>query len=289
MRNRQILLTAAISTVLTLTIIISSLLFISRAVAAPPAQVASTTTQQTAVSDLAYVSVSSLAFVPLNPDSRYSKDAGRQMLTLNYPTRSFAAANNIFAAPLILPDSSILTGMTIFGEDFDSQGAVQLRLKRCDHGRARCLSLAETTSTDPFAAGQFETIKVTIPNEVVNNNFYSYLLELELTALSNSGLRSVRIEMVNNTPVASASGEERWSLTGDVRSFTLPNTGLTQVRVCTDDLSHLDNPTHYPTLVVDGESIPLSSAGCVTVWGRQIELRRRLNTGPSSGTYQFLR
>jgi hypothetical protein len=42
-------------------------------------------------------------------------------------------------------------------------------------------------------------------------------------------------------------------------------------------------------LIVDGQSIPLASNTCVTVYGFNMELRRELNTGPSSGTYQFLR
>jgi hypothetical protein len=59
-------------------------------------------------------------------------------------------------------------------------------------------------------------------------------------------------------------------------------------RICTDDLSHLPNPTHYPTLVVDGLAQPLASNTCVDATGYTIELRRQLNTGPSSGTYQIL-
>ncbi len=285
MSKHQIWLIAIISSFSTVAIIAGSMLFFSWALAAS----SSTTTQQT-IDNFAFVSISSLAFEPVDQNAAYNKDVKRQMLTLNSQTGRFVDGENIFIAPLILPDKSILTGMTVFGEDFDNQGAVQLRLKRCYHNQARCINLAETTSTDSYAAGQFETVKVTIPNEVVDNNFYSYILELELTALSSSGLRSVRLEMVDRSGTAASPADvNKWSLAGEVTNFLLPNSDLTQVRVCTDDLSHLKNATHYPRLVVDGKSMPLSSNSCVTVWGRDIEVQRALNTGPSSGTYQFLR
>jgi hypothetical protein len=289
MNKRQILLTASLSTFFTLTIMAGSMLFFSRTMAAPSTQVASTPTPQAITTSLTYLSVSSLAFMPVSRDTLYSKDVRRQMLTLNNQPLTSAADSNIFVAPLALPDKSVLTGMTIYGEDFDNQGAVQVRLKRCDHSQTRCISLAETTSTDTYAAGQFETIKAAIPDEVINHKFYSYFLELELTAVVKSGLRSVRLEMAEDIPLALAGSGERWTLSKDVTSFLLPNQDWAQVRVCTDDLSHLNNSTHYPSLIVDGQVIPLSSNTCVTVWGRDIEIRRELNTGPSSGTYQFLR
>jgi hypothetical protein len=289
MNKRQILLAASLSAIFTLTIIAGSMLFFSRTMAAPSTQVASTPTSQAITSSLTYLSVSSLAFMPVSQDTLYRKDVRRQMLTLNSQPLTSAADSHIFVAPLALPDKSVLTGMTIYGEDFDNQGAVQVRLKRCDHSQARCISLAETTSTDTYAAGQFETIKAAIPDEMINHKFYSYFLELELTAVVKSGLRSVRLEMAEDISLAPAGSGERWTLSKDVTSFLLPNQGWTQVRVCTDDLSHLNNPTHYPSLIVDGQVIPLSSNTCVTVWGRDIEIRRELNTGPSSGSYQFLR
>jgi hypothetical protein len=289
MNKRQILLTASISAFFTLTIIAGSMLFFSGAIAAPPAQVASTPAPQVITSSLTYLSVSSMAFMPASQDTLYRKDARRQMLTLNSQPLTSASDSYVFIAPLTLPDKNVLTGMTVYGEDFDNQGAVEVRLKRCDHSQARCSSLAETTSTDTYAAGQFETTRAAIPDEVVNQKFYSYFLELELTAVAKSGLRSVRLELTEDIPLTPAGSVKRWSLSKDVTSFLLPNQGWTQVRVCTDDLSHLNNPTHYPTLIVDGQMIPLSSSACVTVWGRDIEIRRELNTGASSGTYQFLR
>jgi hypothetical protein len=289
MNKRQILLTASLSTIFTLAIIAGSMLFFSRTMAAPSTQIASTPTPQAITSSLTYLSVSSLAFMPVSQDTLYSKDVRRQMLTLNSQPLTLAADSNIFVAPLALSDKSVLTGMTVYGEDFDNQGAVEVRLKRCDHSQARCISLAETTSTDTYAAGQFETIKAAIPDEVINHQFYSYFLELELTAATKSGLRSVRLEMTEDITLTPAGKGERWTLSKDVTNFLLPNQDWTQVRVCTDDLGHLNNPTHYPSLIVDGQMIPLSSNTCVTVWGRDIEIRRELNTGASSGTYQFLR
>ena len=171
MNKRQILLTASLSTMFTLLVMAGSMLFLSRAVAAPPAQVTVTPTPQVTPA-VAYLSVSSLAFMPLNQNTLYHKDVRRQMLTLTSQSVSMAAASNMFVASLILPEKGMLTGITVFGEDFDNLGAAQVRLKRCDHSQARCISLAETTSTNNYAAGQFETLKAAIPNESVNNYFY---------------------------------------------------------------------------------------------------------------------
>jgi hypothetical protein len=78
-------------------------------------------------------------------------------------------------------------------------------------------------------------------------------------------------------------------LTGDTFSFALPNNGITDARICTDDLSHLNNPTHYPFVVVDNILVTrLTSNACETVRGRDIEIQRDLNTGSSSGTYEFV-
>jgi hypothetical protein len=222
-------------------------------------------------------------------NSNYLKDTRQQLLSLTGSSQNFVLNRNFFVASLSLPDRSELLGLTVFGEDTDPQGEVRLRLKRCDHSQARCTTLAETTSTNGFSAGRFETSRVAVLNESVNNGFYSYFLELQLTALSNSGLRSVRLEMLTPNGESTPGAEEQWSLANDTETFTLPNVDLTQVRICTDDLGHLDNVTHYPFVVVDGRSISLSSNSCITVWGRDIEIRRRANTGPSSGTYRFLR
>jgi hypothetical protein len=233
-----------------------------------------------------YVSISALAFQPVQPNIAYTKDTQRQFLSLAGPN----PGSSTFIVPLLLPDRSQLLALSVFGEDFDSQGEIRLRFKRCDHGQARCVTLVETSSTLNYAFGQFETAPVTVSNEVVDNRFYTYFLELELAALANSGLRSARLELAPQSVTPPIGNQERWTLAGDQRSFPIPNLDLAQVRICTDDLSHLNNVTHYPFVVIDRErTIPLSSNNCVTVWGRDIEIQRRLNTGPSSGTYQIIR
>ena len=291
MNKHQTLLTAIMASLFTLMAVTGSVLIIGRALAAPPEGTAARPTSQGLANNSRYTSVSALAFMPVSESAQYNKDIRRQLLSLATQDRTFPVDSNIFVAPLALPDQAILTGLAMFGEDFDNQGAVQLRLKRCDHGQARCVNIVETTSTDSYAAGQFETVRVTNLNEIVDNSLYSFFLELELTALLNSGLRSVRLEMAgeNSGNLPPPGNVEQWSLSGDIRSFLIPNTDLAQVRICTNDLSDLPNPTHYPTLVVDGKSMTLGSNTCVTVWGRDIELHRELNAGPSSGTYQILR
>lgn len=285
MNKRQVVLTVAIASLFTLMVIVSVMMFFSQAMAASPVETEEIASLQAATDTFQYVSVSGLAFVPVRPNTPYVKDVQRQILSLT----SLITNANTFVAPLMLPDRSKLFGLTVFGEDFDNQGEVRLRLKRCDHSQPRCVTLLETTSTNSYAFGQFETGRVSILNEVVDNRFYSFFLELELTALANSGLRSVQLEIVTEGTDSAASSEEQWSLAGDVRSFPLPNVDFAQVRICADDLSHLDNPTHHPFVVVGDKVVTLSSNACVTVWGQDIEVRRKPNTGPSSGTYQFLR
>ncbi|HXV44540.1 MAG TPA: hypothetical protein VEC96_15875 [Anaerolineae bacterium] len=288
MNKRQLGLIALISSLFTLTVMAGSLLFFLRVSAAPPVTTNLSKAAQTPAGRLQYVSLSSLAFRPVTPLAVYNLDFNQQLLTLGNQTRNFSGDVNRFVGMLTLPDQARLTGLTIFGQDFDNLGEVRLRLKRCDHNQPRCIILTETTSTVEYDAGPFE--KVSLFNELVDNGFYTYFLELELTALGNSGLRSVRLELAAETGGVPSSGSpEQWSLSGEVRSFRLPNQITTQARVCTDDLSYLDNATHYPVLIVDGQSIPLASNTCVTVYGFNMELRRELNTGPSSGTYQFLR
>ena len=284
MNKRQILLAAGLSTLFTLTIIAAVMLVSSQVIAAPPAQ--GTPTPTATPPTETYLSISAMAFMPVDPTTRYQKDVLRQLLTLDNSSR---LASNIFVAPLALADNRILTGMTVFGEDFDNQGAVQVSLKRCDHSQARCATLAQMTSSNPYASGQFESPQAAIANEVVNNYFYSYFLELALSEQSQGGLRSVRLEMTGGEPLPPVGEAKAWTLSGNITNFLIPTQGLTQVRVCTDDLSHLPNATHYPSLVVDNNTYALSSNQCVTVWGSTIRVTRSLNTGPSTGTYQIMR
>ncbi len=283
MSKAQIGWVTIISTILTLLIIGGSLLIFSRVSAAPNETVLAQTN-----ASLGYTSVSGLAFGPVSQFAVYYKDFNQQLLTLGNQPRNFTGDSNRFLAPLTLPDRTVLSGLTVFGQDSDAQGEIRLRLKRCDHNQPRCVILAENASAVEYDGGLFE--KVSQFNELVDNAFYDYFLELELTALGNSGLRAVRLEMTgaetgSPTPVSL----QKWALSGETTSFRLPNQTTVQARICTDDLGHLDNPTHYPILVVDGQVINLASNTCIVVWGYSIELRRNYNTGPSSGTYQFLR
>ncbi len=277
MNARQLLVAAGLSTALTLAILAGLFWVTGRAEAAQPV-----------TQGINYTSVSAMAFVPVQQNSTFFKDTQRELLTLTGPNRIFTYDRNVFVAALNLPDQSQLQALTIFGEDYDPQGEVRVRLKRCDHGQARCLNLAESTSTASFSGGAFETTRTVIQQqEIVNNAYYGYFLELELTALGNSGLRSVRLEITPKGETA-PSTQQTWALEGSVTSFPLPNTWLAQVRICTNDLSYLDNTTHYPFVVVDGRSVSLSSNSCITVWGRDITIQRRPNTGPSNGTYQIV-
>ena len=290
MHRRQIIFTALLSSIFTLALLAATLLLFSQAIAAPPSQVATPTPE---INRAVRVSVTALAFEPVTQNARYSKDNGRQMIMLNTQTQIFDGTNNLFVAPLTLPDQAGLMGLTFFGEDFDNQGAVRVRLKRCDHGQSRCISLIDVTSTDIYAFGRFETARVPPLNEVINNDLYTYFLELELTALKNSGLRSVRLELVERggaiqTPPID-SPVERWELSGALTNFLIPNEGRNQIRICTDNLDNLPNVTHFPSLVVDGQSTRLAGNQCLSVWGRTIQLRRPVSAGPSSGTYQILR
>ncbi|MBE7469298.1 MAG: hypothetical protein DPW09_06695 [Anaerolineae bacterium] len=283
MRKSQIGLVAVISTFLTLLIISGSLLIFSQVSAAPSAAPLAQTN-----ASLSYTSVSALAFGPVSQFAVYYKDFNQQLLTLGNQPRNFTGDSNRFIASLTLADQTVLSGLTVFGQDFDPQGEIRLRFKRCDHNQPRCVILAENASTVEYDGGLFE--KVSLFNEPVDNAFYDYFLELELTALGNSGLRSVRLETTSaGTGSPPPANLQKWSLSGETTSFRLPNQTTTQARICTDDFGHLDNPTHYPILVVDGQVINLASNTCILVWGYSIELRRNYNTGPSSGTYQFLR
>ena len=289
MNTRQILVTAMFSTLFTILVFAGIILFIDQAAAAPSKNVKLDVSSQATGSGVSYISSSGIGFLPVQQNSTFIKDNQRQLLFLTGQDRNFSTSRNVFVAPLELPDRSELLSLTVFGEDFDTQGEVRVRLKRCDQNQARCAVLADTTSTVQYAGGLFETNRTAIFNEVVNNGLYTYFYELELTALLNSGLRSARLELVLPGGSPPDTSAQRWELSGSVLSFPLPNTSPTEVQICTDDLSHLNNATHYPFVAIDGAFIPLTSNTCITVLGRDIEIRRRPNTGPSSGTYQFLR
>jgi hypothetical protein len=285
MKTVHLAFVAIISTFFTLLMVSSAFFIFDNAQAAPQTPRALLQTENS----FQYISVSALAFLPVQPNTTYIRDTQRELLGLVGSDRTISQNRNVFVAPIPLPDRGQLLAMTVFGEDADNQGEVRIRLKRCDHSQGQCITLGETSSTQSYAAGRFETTRLTFLNEPVNNGIYSYLLELELTALFNSGLRVVRVEVSGPATGTVAENIESWELAGTTRSLALPNADLAQAKICTDDLSLLDNPTHYPFVVVDNQVITLGSGECVTVWGRDISVQRKPNTGPSSGTYQFLR
>ncbi|MDM8521594.1 hypothetical protein QUF64_16235 [Anaerolineales bacterium HSG6] len=294
MSKRQTILTAVLVSWLPIMVVGALLLLFSWTVSASPSdlsvqQTASTITQ-TANGQTDYVTVSGLAFMPINPAANYVKDVDRQLLQIESENRVFANNNNIFVAPLVLPSHGQLMSLTLFGQDFDGRGEIRVRLKRCDNTRAQCKIVAESTSILAYKVGGFEMTQLSPINEPIDNYRYSYLLEAELTALLDSGLRAVRLEISPNQPAITPTPPAvvRWSLSGSINRLILPNTELTQVRVCTDDLSHLNNQSHYPIFVVDGLATALASSECVTTWGRDLQIRRELNAGSSSGTYEFL-
>ncbi|NJN95726.1 MAG: hypothetical protein HC875_17240 [Anaerolineales bacterium] len=88
----------------------------------------------------------------------YYKDFNQQLLTLGNQPRNFTGDSNRFIAPLTLADQMMLSGLTIFGQDFDPQGEIRLRLKRCDHNQPRCIILAENGSAVEYDDGLFEKV-----------------------------------------------------------------------------------------------------------------------------------
>ncbi|GAB4463513.1 MAG: hypothetical protein Kow0031_41520 [Anaerolineae bacterium] len=282
MNRLQILASAGISALFSLAMVAAVVWGFAPAQAAP--------LPQTGGSGVQAISVPAMAFNPVQQNSSYALDSQRQLLWLMGTNRSVTRDRNIFVAPLLLPDRAQLLTLVVAGEDYDTQGEVRVRLKRCDQRQPVCVGLGETTSQVSFAGGYFETPASFLQNEVINNASYTYFLELELTALNNSGLRSVRLDAVGaGSATPPVSSVVRWELGGAFTSFPVPTTGWAEVKICTDDLSYLPNASHYPFVVVDGVQRGLSTGSCLTVQGYDIEIRRNLNTGPSSGTYQILR
>ena len=283
MNRREIILTAILSSVLSLVVLMGGVVWLGPAQAAPAPQVAGGNVQ--------YVSVSATAFESVQQNSSYTKNTERQMLTVQGTSYAFTLDRNRFAVPLMLPDRAQLLTMVVSGEDYDSQGEVRVRLKRCQQNQPICVVLSETSSGLGFSGGPFGTPASFLQNEVVNNAFYTYFLELDITALNNSGLRAVRLELVSagGSP-APVSSQIRWELSGNFIRFPIPGAGWTEVKICTDDLSHLPDPGHYPEVVADNQPPQrLGSNDCYTARGYDIEIMRNPNAYPSSGTYQILR
>ncbi len=282
MNKLQLIYTTLITSCLTTLVIGATWLTVSWATTANAAQPVS--------DNLTYVSVPAVAFQPLDRQTTFDLDLTTQMLTANRTTSLTRTAR--FVAPLSLPNRSRLLYATLYGQDVTLLGSLQMRLKRCQLAQGQCVTLLEAESSDASVAGAVEIDSPNITKEIVDNALYSYWIEVDLATTTAIGLRAVRLTLAANQPAdAVASDIGQWELTGTARVFRLPNPdgNFLQARICTNDLSYLDNPTHYPSLVIDDvEVVPLFSNQCVIVEGSNIELRRSLNAGQSSGTYQFI-
>jgi hypothetical protein len=102
MNKHQMLLIAGLSTFFTLTILAAVMLASTQVIAAPSPQGTSTPTATPPAEN--YLSISAMAFMPIDPATRYQKDVLRQTLTLD---NSPSSASNIFVAPLFLADRRI--------------------------------------------------------------------------------------------------------------------------------------------------------------------------------------
>lgn len=189
--KRQILLTAAVSNFLIL-LIFSALVLYSGAMAAPAAETDWVARQPAAANTSKYVSVSSLAFLPLNNSTAYNRLANTYVLSNQAP------GPNIFAASVNLPDNSLITQLNVFSSNDNSQpanaGAVQVWLKRCPHnGSSECNTVASAALELNAVPGG-----ILYGDTRVDNENYAYILELQLSGV-NTSLRSVRVDLVEGS------------------------------------------------------------------------------------------
>src|SRR5262245_58855604 len=117
MNRYQILLTAILIGILWM-MVASITLFFEPALAAPLSKPEESRSPQVS-NAIQFVSVSAMAFQPIQSNLPYIKDPQRQLLGLS---QGIGPGRYLFVAPLILPDRSEWVGLTVFGEDFDNQG-----------------------------------------------------------------------------------------------------------------------------------------------------------------------
>lgn len=297
MRNYRILFIGVLI-ILVLSTLINANSFQGKVAAAPLAEAALTSTQQITGSNRSYQSVSLFEFVPFKPNNTlYTINANPLLLTLGAKSDyNFASANNIFEAPLSLPDNVMLTGLTVFGVDNDNQGEVKVTFFRCNHtynSQTACqeISLSSNTSN---SLGQFQTQTPLgfIPFPIRNQDNF-YFLQLEITALNNSGLRSVRLQFADNSGSGStpATLPEHpivpWNLgANELVEIPSPTGDPITVRVCVDAL---DAPSWARPNVRLGDAfsdpIPLNFGDCRDFTSTYIQIRGNSTT---SGSYQRL-
>ncbi|MCB0211281.1 MAG: hypothetical protein KDJ52_18215 [Anaerolineae bacterium] len=294
--KRHIIIPSLLSSFFTLVVVIGSLLVISGALAAPPADVASTKIQQS--TQRSYISVSSMAFQPFSPRTMpYRRGFDEQILALDTTSREIEGQNNWYVAPLFLPDNTIITGITFFGRDTDPTGWVEIALWRCTHGGdVSCINLPLSSyrTDEPFAAGGFDSGRIAL-NEVVNNQIYSYTLATRIMALNGSGLRSVLVEASAGNGVISPPPGSGGSIEGPV-SWSLNNRNVTtqlttnlsttaEVRICSSSSSSADIEIRY-----DSNTETLTPGNCARYSGYSSYSVKNVGVygSSASGTFEVL-
>ena len=294
--KRHIIIPSLLSSFFTLVVVIGSLLVISGALAAPPADVASTKIQQS--TQRSYSSVSSMAFQPFSPRTMpYRRGFDEQILALDTTSREIEGQNNWYVAPLFLPDNTIITGITFFGRDTDPTGWVEIALWRCTHGGdVSCINLPLSSyrTDEPFAAGGFDSGRIAL-NEVVNNQIYSYTLATRIMALNGSGLRSVLVEASAGNGVISPPPGSGGSIEGPV-SWSLNNRNVTtqlttnlsttaEVRICSSSSSSADIEIRY-----DSNTETLTPGNCARYSGYSSYAVKNVGVygSSASGTFEVL-
>lgn len=296
MRKYQILF-VIILIILVLSTIINATPFQGDVAVAPLSEAASTSAQQITDSNSSYTSVSLFEFVPFNPSNTlYTIDGDPILLTLGAKSDYNFGGANIFEAPLSLPNNVMLTGFTLFGVDNDNQGEVKVTLFSCNHNlQAQCQTIT-LSSTASNSLGPFQTQTPTgftpIP---IRNQTNFYFLQLEITALNGSGLRSVRLQFVDNggsDSIPTTLPEfpvVPWNINAnELVPIESPSGNPITVRVCVEFMNAAD--FDRPDVVTDGDfsnAITLNFGACREFTGRFIQIRGKGRT-TTSGYYQRL-
>lgn len=289
--SRSTFLAAVMASVLTLGLTVASLALFSGALAASSG--VAIPQPQTAQ---AYFSLSSFAFQPYSSATiAYRRDFTTQLLSLNTATRQIEGQNNWFMTPLRLPDHSRLTGVTVYGQDFDRSGWIEVALWRCAHlGDETCINLGLWQSGETSAGGSFNSGRISL-NEVIDNQAFSYTLATRLYAVNNSGLRSVLLEVTApGDSLAPGSGNgagvsrtEQWTLAnrGVTTQLASNLSSVTTVQICSYGSSTADVEIQY-----NGQMQTLRPGNCTRVSGFSTYTVKNVGLygHSASGTIEFL-
>lgn len=254
--KRQVLIISAVSSFFTVALVAASLLIISGVLAAPAAEPFPATMQQSASTANRYLSISSMTFQPFSEETApYRRNFEEQILALDTSSLEVENQNNWFIAPLLLPNDTLLTGITFFGRDLDPNGWIEIALWRCTHGgQVSCidLPLSSYRTDESFTGGNFDSGRIAL-NEVINNQIYSYTLATRIMAVNGSGLRSVVVELSETSGSDGSSGtggsSEPIAWTLDNRNVTTQlATGISPsavVEICSDSRSSANIEVQY--------------------------------------------